>query len=153
MNEPGHVVVLRRFEGPAERIFAACFDPVWLGRWMLHPEIREDRSRRLTRDARVGGKFSFIVERDGAEVDHHGEYLALDRPRLVALTWTPRDCLPAKSRVIVEITPCDHGCEVKLTHLLGSRWSAHVDRAADAWSRLLDALAHESPPPPAAVSP
>ena len=29
---------------------------------------------------------------------------------------------------------------MKLTHLMGASWSAQVDRAADAWSKMLDAL-------------
>lgn len=140
MSQPVHAIVLRRFDVSPERIFNAWFDPLWVGRWMFGPDVREERLVRLTLDARVGGKFSFVVERDGAEIDHVGEYLALDRPRLLAFTWATRDRLPETSRVIVEITPRDRGCEVKLTHLMGAKWSACVDQAADTWSRMLDAL-------------
>ena len=140
MNQPVHAVVMHRFTVPAERVFDAWFDPEWLGRWMFGPGVRDERIVRLTLDARVGGSFSFIVERKGTEVDHVGEYLELERPRLLVFTWGTRDQLPSTSRVIVEITPRENGCDLKLTHLMGSEWAAFVDRAADAWSRMLDAL-------------
>ena len=140
MSQPVHAIVLRRFDAPAERVFDAWFDPVWLGRWMFGPGVRDERIVRLTLDARVGGTFSFTVNRAGNEIDHVGEYLELDRPRLLVFTWATRDSLPERSRVIVEITPRDRGCEVKLTHLMGAHWSAYVDRAAEAWSKMLDAL-------------
>jgi uncharacterized protein YndB with AHSA1/START domain len=140
MNQPAHAVVMHRFSVSAERVFDAWFDPVWLGRWMFGPNVRDERIVRLTLDARVGGKYSFVVDRNGTEVDHVGEYLEIDRPRLLVFTWGTRDTLPDTSRVIVEITPRDSGCEVKLTHLMGAEWSAYVDRAAGAWSKMLDAL-------------
>jgi uncharacterized protein YndB with AHSA1/START domain len=140
MSQPVHAIVLRRFDASAERVFNAWFDRVWLGRWMFGPDMRDERIVRLTLDARVGGKFSFVANRQGTEVDHVGEYLELDRPRLLVFTWATRDSLPETSRVIVEITPREPGCEVKLTHVMGAGWSAQVDWAAGAWSRMLDAL-------------
>ncbi len=140
MNRPVHAIILYRFEASAERVFEAWFDPVWLGRWMFGPGGRDERIVRLTLDARVGGKFSFVVNRQGTEIDHIGEYLEVDRPQLLVFTWGTRDSLPETSRVIVEIAPRGPGCEVKLTHLMGASWSAQVDRAADVWSRMLTAL-------------
>lgn len=140
MSQPVHAVVLRRFAMPAERVFAAWFDPVWLGRWMFGPNVRDESVVRLSVDPRVGGKFSFVVERGGREVDHVGEYLEIIRPRLLVFTWATRDSLPETSRVIVEITARADGCDVKLTHVMGSNWSAFVDKAAESWSRMLDAL-------------
>ena len=59
---------------------------------------------------------------------------------MLAFTWATRDSGADISRVIIEITPGDSGCEVKLTHVMGAQWSAFVDRAAGSWSRMLDAL-------------
>ena len=140
MSQPIHAVVLHRFDVPAERVFGACLDPAWVGRWMFGPNVRDEKIVRLTLDARVGGKFSFVVNRQGKEVDHVGEYLEIDRPRLLAFTWATHDNLNDASRVIIEINPRDHGCEVKLTHVMGANWSAFVDRAAGAWAKMLDAL-------------
>ncbi|HVU18536.1 MAG TPA: SRPBCC family protein [Candidatus Didemnitutus sp.] len=140
MSQPVHAVVMHRFDVPAERVFDACLDPAWVGRWMFGPNVRDERIVRLALEARVGGRFSFVVNRAGTEVDHVGEYLEIERPGLLVFTWATRDALPETSRVIIEITPREQGCDMKLTHVLGAHWSEFVDRAASSWSQMLDAL-------------
>ncbi len=140
MSQPVHAIVLHRFAASAEQVFAAWFDPVWLGRWMFGSVVHDERIVQLTLDARVGGRFSFVVEREGEEINYVGDYLELDRPRLLVFTWGRREDLPDTSRVIVELAPRDEGCELKLTHLMGAQWSAHADEVAGIWTKLLDAL-------------
>lgn len=140
MSQPVHVVAMRRFDVSAERVFDACLDPAWVGRWMFGPEVRDEYIVRLALEARVGGKYSFVVNRGGTEIEHTGEYLEIDRPQLLVFTWTTHDPKPATSRVIIELTAHGNGCEVKLTHVMGANWSADADRAAGVWSRRLDAL-------------
>jgi uncharacterized protein YndB with AHSA1/START domain len=140
MNTPVHTVVLHRFGVSAERVFDACLDPAWVGRWMFGPNVRDEQIVRLAIEPRVGGNFSFLVKRDGREIDHVGEYLEIDRPQLLVFTWVTRDELTDRSRVIIEFSPRDDGCDVKLTHVMGANWAAFVDRAASAWSKMLDAL-------------
>ncbi len=140
MNQPVHVVVMHRFAVTAERVFDACLDPSWVGRWMFGPDARDERVVRLALEARVGGRFSFVVNRAGDEIEHVGEYREIDRPRLLVFTWATRDRLPDASRIIIEFTPRDQACDVKLTHVMNAGWSARVDDAASTWSRVLDAL-------------
>ncbi len=140
MSQPAHAIVMHRFDVAAERVFDACLDPAWVGRWMFGPDVRDEHLVRVTLEARVGGRFSFVVRRSGLEVEHLGEYLAIDRPRLLVFTWATRDHPADASRVIIEITPHGQACDVKLTHVMGAHWSAHVDEAASTWSRMLDAL-------------
>ncbi len=113
MSQPVPAIVMRRFGASPERVFAAWFDPVRLGRWMFGQGVRDEQIVRLTLDARVGGNFSFVVNRQGTEVDHVGECLEIDRPQPLVFAWATRESLPETSRVIVEITPRDFGCEVK----------------------------------------
>lgn len=141
MNEPVQAVVTKRFATNAERVFDAWLDPDWIGRWMLGPNVREERIVRLGLEPRIGGKFSFVVDRAGVAIDHVGEYLEIDRPRRLVFTWGTRDSLPATSRVVVEITPMDRQCELRLTHEMGREWAAFVDRAAGSWRGMLDVLA------------
>jgi uncharacterized protein YndB with AHSA1/START domain len=141
MNQPVKAVVSHRFAVPAERVFEAWLDPVWIGRWMFGPTVRDEKIVRLAVEPRVGGKFSFVVNRQNVEIDHVGEYLELDRPRLIVFTWATRDSLPNTSRVIVEILSCDGGCELTLTHVMAADWAAFVDKAAGSWRKMLEALA------------
>ena len=140
MKPPVAAVISHRFSVPAERVFDAWLDPVWIGRWMFGPGVRDEKIVRLAVEPRVGGKFSFVVDRQGTEVDHVGEYLEIDRPRLLVFTWATRDALPDTSRVIVEITPCDGGCELTLTHVMGAEWADFAERAAGSWRKMLAAL-------------
>lgn len=140
MNTPVQAVVVRRFPQSAARVFDAWLDPAFLGRWMFGPRVRDEKIVSLTLDARVGGQYSFVVDRHGDEVDHVGEYLEIDRPRRLVFTWATRDTLPETSRVVVEITSLEEGCELKLTHEMGADWVEYIDAAAGSWHRMLDAL-------------
>lgn len=140
MSRPVHAVVMHRFGFSAERVFDACLDPAWVGRWMFGPNVREERIVRLAIEPRVGGKFSFVVERQGKEIQHFGEYLEIDRPTLLVFSWATQEAPTDVSRVTIEITPGDDGCDVKLTHVMGAQWSDFVDKAAASWSKMLDVL-------------
>ncbi|MDB6127905.1 MAG: hypothetical protein JWM35_1801 [Verrucomicrobia bacterium] len=147
MNEPVQAVVLHRFSVPAERVFDAWLDVTLIGRWMFGSVVRDERIVRLALEPKVGGTFSFVVNRQGVDVDHVGEYLEIERPRLLVFTWAIRDNLPDTSRVIVEIMPHGQGCEVKLTHVMSPKWAAFVDQAAGSWTKMLAALEQMFAPP------
>ena len=140
MNPTATTTVTRRFSAPAERLYDAWLDSQWLSRWMFGPAVRDERIVRLGLEPRVGGKFSFVVDRQGTAVDHVGTYLELDRPRLLVFTWATRDSLPETSRVIVEIVRCGDGCELTLTHVMDAGWAAFTEQAAGSWRRMLAAL-------------
>ncbi len=145
MNPPVKVTVTRKFSVSAERVYDAWLSPEWLGRWMYDPAVRDERIVRLGLEPRVGGRFSFVVDRQGIEIEHVGEYLELDRPRLLVFTWATRDALPEGSRVIVEITPGHDGCELMLTQVLGANRTDFAVRAEGAWRKMFDALATALP--------
>jgi uncharacterized protein YndB with AHSA1/START domain len=147
MKTPVQAVVLHRFNVSAERVFDAWLDVTLLGRWMFGSAVRDERIVRIELEPKVGGKFSFVVDRQGTEVDHVGEYLEIERPRRLAFTWAIRENLPDTSRVIVEITPLGQGCEVKVTHEMSPEWAAFVDKAAGAWTKMLAALDRMFAPP------
>lgn len=141
MNDPAQVVLLHPFSVSAERVFDAWLDATWLGRWMFGPNVRDERIVRLTLDPRVGGTFSFVVDRAGTEVNHVGEYLHIERPHRLVFTWGTQDSLPNKSLVTVEITTTAAGYQLKLTHEMSPEWKDFVDRAAGAWKKMLATLA------------
>ncbi|MBI2516534.1 MAG: SRPBCC domain-containing protein [Opitutae bacterium] len=131
----------KRFAVSAERVYDAWLDSQWLARWMFGPAVRDEKIVRLTTDPRVGGKFSFVVDRGGTVVDHVGEYLALERPHRLVFTWATRDTLPATSKVTVLIEPLgETACQLVLHHEMAADWTAFVDRAAASWQKMADAL-------------
>ena len=138
------VSVTRRFSASAERVFDAWLSPAMLGQWMFGPSVRNEEIVRLSLDARVGGRFSFVVRRQGYEIDHIGTYLELDRPRRLVFTWAVaedvQDESQDNSRVSIDIVPLAAGCELTLTHAMPPKWAEYADRTRAGWSTMLDAL-------------
>lgn len=133
--------VTRRFNASPERVFDGWLDPEMIGRWMFGPALREEEVVRIVLDARVGGVCSFVVRRQGEELDHIGEYLEIDRPRRLVFTWAIAPNPPDSSRVIVDIVPLATGSELTLTHELHPDWADYASRTEAGWSTMLDALA------------
>ena len=130
------VTVTRRINQPATKIFDAWLDPKMMAKYMVpsdeftvpHAEI----------DARVGGRFSFIVKKD-KENSHAGTYLAIDRYSKIAFTWESPFSAEG-SMVTLTFTPVEGGAtEVELTHVKflseGSR-----DGHAKVWTTILATL-------------
>lgn len=143
MNTESHVYarVTRRFDASPERVFDAWLNPEMIGRWMFGPAIREEEVVKIAADARVGGTFSFVVRRQGVEIDHIGEYLEIDRPRRLVFTWAVAPDRIDSSRVMVDIVPRGSGCELTLTHQLAPDWADYRSRTEEAWTKMLDSLA------------
>ena len=140
LSPPVMVTVAKQFSAAAERVYDAWLDPTDLGRWMFGPNVRDEHIVRLDLEPRVGGRFSFVLNRQGTELDYVGEYLELDQPRLLVFTWGTRGSLPDASRVIVEIVPDVDGCELTLHHVLAPHVADFADQAAALWRRMLDLL-------------
>jgi uncharacterized protein YndB with AHSA1/START domain len=135
------VRVTQRFSVPPERVFDAWLDPELLGRWMVGPGVRDEEIVRLAVDPRVNGRFSFVVRRDGQELDHLGQYLELDRPRRLVFTWGVDQDAGDSSRVFIDIVPLETGSELTLTHELDPAWAEYADRTEAGWAMMLGKLA------------
>ncbi len=148
--DPPHMVrVTRRFEAPPDRVFDAWLDPALIGKWMFGPALRDEEVLRIAVDPRVGGSFSFMVRRQGQEIDHVGEYRLIDRPHRLVFTWGIAGGgggSDDESLVTIDIAPLRAGvggvggCELTLTHRLDAKWAAYVPRVEDGWSKMLAAL-------------
>lgn len=135
------VRVIRRFSASPERVFDAWLAPEMIGRWMFGPGLRDEEVLRLEVDPRVGGSFSFLVRRQGQEIDHVGKYREIDRPRRLVFTWGVAGASAEESRVIIDIVPLEIGCELTLTHEMHPKWADYASRTEAGWTKMLDALA------------
>jgi uncharacterized protein YndB with AHSA1/START domain len=133
--------ITRRIAAPPDQVFDAWLDRKMIGQWMFGPAVRDEAVVRISLDPRVGGAFSFVVRRQGQEIDHVGRYLELDRPRRLAFTWGTADTLPETSRVVVDILRLPGGAEVTLGHELHPDWAEQAGRTEEAWIKMLDSLA------------
>jgi uncharacterized protein YndB with AHSA1/START domain len=134
------VSVTRYFNASPERLFDALLDPEMIGKWMFGPALREEEVLRIVTDARVGGSFSFLVRRQGQEIDHIGKYREIDRPRRLVFTWGVAGDSDDESLVVIEIVPQESGAELTLTHEMDPKWADYASSAEAAWAKMLGAL-------------
>jgi uncharacterized protein YndB with AHSA1/START domain len=132
------VTVVHRFKAAPERVFDAWLSPDLLGQWMFGAKVRDEEILRISVDGRVGGSFSFLVRRQGEEIDHVGTYLEIDRPRRLVFTWGIGE--GDTSRVIIDIVPSGTGCELTLTHELHPDWADYAARTEAGWTKMLGLL-------------
>lgn len=138
-HNPPAAHVEQAFPVSSERLFDAWLDPDMLARWMFGPAVRDERIVHLDNDARVGGRFSFLVQRGDERIDHVGEYLRLDRPMALTFTWAIAG-EPDDSRVNITIEAAPDGSALALTHTLAPGWEDQVQQVEAAWRTMLGAL-------------
>jgi len=139
-TSPVYARVTQTFTAAPERVFDAWLDVGMIGQFMFGVKLRDEEIVRLTIDGRVGGRFSFVVRRQGQEIDHIGRYLEIDRPRRLMFTWAVAPDPEDSSRVVIEIRPSGAGCELTLMHEMDPRWADFKDRVTESWKKMLGAL-------------
>jgi uncharacterized protein YndB with AHSA1/START domain len=137
-DNPVTVRISRRYDFPAERVLDAWLDPDKARRFLF--ATSKGQMVRAEIDARVGGAFNFTDRRDGADAEHIGKYLEIDRPRRLVFTFHTERGSTDLSRVTVEIVPRGPGCELTLTHEIDPKWAKYKDRTRAGWTTILDGL-------------
>ena len=102
-------------------------DPEAIGKWMFD----SPSERRSPPDA-VGcarrRTFSFVVRRQGEEIEHAGEY---SKSRSVLCSWGVSSTAD-RSRVTIDIVRKRPGPSSALTHELHPAWADYADRTKEA---------------------
>ncbi|HEX8901141.1 SRPBCC family protein [Vitreimonas sp.] len=142
MSETPSIRVERTISAPAERVFDAWLDPVWIGRFMFGPHLRDEQVVSLSNQAHVGGVFNYRVTRQGVEINHTGTYREIDRPRRLVFTWGVDAEQGDLSVVTIEITPQGESCVLVLTHRLHPDWAEYAERTQQGWTKIVGDLAN-----------
>ena len=137
---PIQVTVSKTLTAPPEQIFDAWLSAKMIGRFMFGPGVRDEEIVRLRTDAVVAGTFSFVVRRQGQEIDHIGRYLSLDRPQHLAFTWGVAPETSGSSQVRIDLVPLPGGTQLTLVHELAPAWADYEERVRAAWTKMLDML-------------
>ncbi len=107
-------IVLRRLiPATPEEVFAAWADPASMGAWMS-PVGDAD----VTADVRVGGGLRVVMQGDGMEIEHVGEYREVDPPRRLSFTWRSEYTGGDDTLVTVDLSPAGDETDLVLTHEL-----------------------------------
>ncbi len=131
------VRVVRRFDAAPGRVFDAWLDPATAGRFLF--ATAAGRMVRVAIDARVGGRFAVVERRAGEDVEHVGDYLAIDRPRRLVFAFAVPKFSAQATRVSLDIAPSGAGCSVTLTQ--EGVLAEYADRTEAGWRGILDGLA------------
>lgn len=135
-NDTFTIEIKRQYPYAAERVYAAWLDPALAGRFLFATPAGE--MVRVALDPRVGGTFEFADRRDGIDVIHTGKYIALVPPTSILFEFSV-DGSPS-SRVQINITPGEAGCELTLTHTMSAEWADYRERVSHGWSTILEGL-------------
>jgi uncharacterized protein YndB with AHSA1/START domain len=113
-DDPGDALVVRRhLPVPRERVFAAWLDSASLAQWMRPGHFTDAI---VETEPRVGGKFRIVMRHETGEVEHRGEYLAIQPPSLLSFTWISPNTDHRPSVVTIEFLQRGAGTELVLTH-------------------------------------
>jgi uncharacterized protein YndB with AHSA1/START domain len=134
------VSVTRQFAATPEQVFDTWLNPALIGKFMFGPQLRDEEVLHLNVTPQVGGTFSFLVQRQGNEVDHIGTYREIDRPRRLVFTWSIAGMSNDESVVTIEIRASETGSRLTLTHEMDAKWAEYASRTEAGWSRMLAAL-------------
>jgi uncharacterized protein YndB with AHSA1/START domain len=137
-NESNATVrITRRYTASPERVFDAWLDPAAAGKWLFATPT--GRMVRVEIDARPGGRFIFVDRRNGEDMEHTGEYIAIERPHRLVFTFVVPKYSSVTTRVTIDISPLAEGCELTLTH--EGVLPDYKERTKDGWAGILDGLA------------
>jgi len=130
-----NLTVKHRYAASADRVYDAWLDPEKVRRFLYTTATGE--IVRCEVDARVGGKYTIVDRRNGADVLHEGTYLELERPNKIVFTVRVPKYSSDEDGVTIEIEPLASGCELTLTTQIADDWADDTQRG---WAMILDVL-------------
>jgi uncharacterized protein YndB with AHSA1/START domain len=131
--EQDTVIVTQKFPSDEDSIYDALLDPKTASKFLFATPT--GRMVRAEIDARVGGRYTFVEERDGKEVLHTGEYLELVRPLKMVFTFAVPESSNTVSTVEIVMAHLGEGCEVKLINTGVPK--EFVEETREGWAGIL----------------
>src|SRR5688500_10025583 len=138
MNDSVPAVVIERLiPAPPRVVFEAWLDREALQRFMCGgPGVRVTRAEC---DPRVGGQFLIVMNVEGHDLPHPGEYLVIERYERIVFTW--RSHLAGEGSRVTLTSAEDPGQQTRLTLEHVGLADAEIRRKHDGgWSHILTVL-------------
>jgi uncharacterized protein YndB with AHSA1/START domain len=105
---------IRLIRAAPEKVFEAFVDPREMVHWWC-PD--EGPTLSAETDLRVGGSYRVVFRTmDGELHESRGEYLEIDAPRRLVMTFWWSDTPHLRTRVTVSIEPTDDGARLTVLH-------------------------------------
>jgi uncharacterized protein YndB with AHSA1/START domain len=127
------VVVTQKFASDEESLYDALLDPKTAQKFMFATPT--GTMVRAEIDARVGGHYTFVEQREGKDVLHTGEYLELVRPVKMVFTFAVPEFSSEVSTVEILLAHLGEGCELKLVNSgVPKEWA---EQTREGWAGIL----------------
>lgn len=138
MNDSARSVVIERLIPATRRVvFEAWLDAEALQRFMCGgPGVRVTRAEC---DPRVGGKFLIVMNLDGHDLPHRGEYLEIQRHDRIVFTWHSH-LAGEGSRVTLRFADAARGQTMLTLEHVGLADAEIRDKHDVGWSHILTEL-------------
>ncbi|MDV3126410.1 SRPBCC domain-containing protein [Mycobacterium sp. 21AC1] len=139
MTEAPTVQVQRIMPATPDIVFDQWLDPESLADWMCP---RPDRCVAITVEPHVGGVVRFDVDHSGTSVLITGQFLAIERPRLLRFTWSNSNWTDPTLVSVVNVAFEPAGDEETLMSIEHSLLPPYeFDNFHNGWIRTADQLA------------
>jgi len=121
---------------PPERVFQAITDPRQMLQWWGEKGMY--RCTHFETDVRVNGKWLSVgVDASGKNFQVSGEYLEVDRPRVLVYTWTASWTGALKTTVRWELEPHSGGTQLRIQHSGFASAPEAAKSHGEGWQRVL----------------
>lgn len=131
------IKITKRLPATPDEVYDAWTDPKSLMQWMTPGDAKSCKAKM---DVRVGGKFHIDMIGEKQTYPHDGEYLKLDRPKVIEFTWISPGTQMQRTVVTVELRRVGEETELTLTHK-GFPTKDAADQHKQGWSQIVDHLA------------
>jgi uncharacterized protein YndB with AHSA1/START domain len=131
------LTIKRRFNAPPEKVFSAWIDPEKVKRWMGPGEVK---ALRAEADARVGGRYRWVMLAPGGEEhDVSGVYREVIPNEKLVFTWAWKTTPERESLVTLTFKPDGTGTIMTMLHEQFFDEDAR-DRHQGGWNGALEKL-------------
>jgi uncharacterized protein YndB with AHSA1/START domain len=131
--------IRRVFDAPRERVWREWTNPESFADWFGGPQCEVPLSS-VSMDVRPGGSWqlTMFAPPDRRRIDWEGEYLEVDEPDRLVLTFSDQPGDDARELVTVELTDLGDGRTEMLFEQRGSMSPEEYERATEGWGTFLD---------------
>ena len=106
------LTMVRTFDVTADKVFDAWLNPEMFQKWLF---TMEHTNKVAKNDPHVSGTWEIVDHREGKDYRAIGEYIEIDPPNKIVLTFEMPQFSDTVDTITVEIKPLDEGCEMTFT--------------------------------------
>jgi len=139
MDKKIQVTVKRRVKVIPDRVFGALTDPMRAKHFMFATD--NGKMIRVEIEPKIGGRYVFVDQRDGEDVEHSGEIVNIEPGRLIEFDLKVEKYSEHVDRVRIEIENLGHWSEVIVTHDMHEDFEGDTKIMEAGWKDILDKLA------------